>query len=77
MGSLERRIENLEGRLKPQETQAYNPEREALIAELEHLEQRDGPLRQRAEREAAAGDFRRLLALEELEEHVQKRRESR
>ncbi len=64
MGSLERRIEDLEGRIKPPEAQAYNPEREAIIAELERLEQRDGPLRQRAEREAEEGDPRRLHALQ-------------
>jgi hypothetical protein len=64
---LERRIEDLEGRIMPPRTAAYNPEREAIIAELRQLEAERGPLRQIAEREAEEGDPRRLRALEELE----------
>jgi hypothetical protein len=46
-----------------------------LCIYLEELEAKHGPLRERAEREAAEGDRRRLNALEELEEVVRRRRE--
>ena len=77
--SLERRIQDLEGRIKPpgEASAAYNPEREAIIAELRQLEEKDGPLWERAEREAAAGDTRRLHALENLERTMRERAERR
>jgi anti-sigma factor RsiW len=77
VGSLDGRISKLEKLSSDRATSAWDPEREAIIAELEHLEERNGPLRERAEREAEEGFPQRLHALLELEEHVQKRRDSR
>jgi hypothetical protein len=59
--------------MKPATSKEWNPQREAIIAELEELEAKHGPLRERAEREAAEGDPRRLHALQELEEAVRLR----
>jgi hypothetical protein len=75
VGSLKRRIEDLEGRIGAPQSAAYNPEREAIIAELRQLEAERGPLRQIAEREAEEGDPRRLRALEELEAATRTREE--
>jgi hypothetical protein len=73
VGSLERRIQQLEEHSKPTISKEWNPQSEAIIAELEELEAKHGPLRERAEREAAEGDRRRLNSLEELEEAVERR----
>jgi hypothetical protein len=68
VGSLNGRISKLEAHMKPATSKEWNPQREAIIAELKELEARHGSLRERAEREAAEGDRRRLNALEDLEE---------
>jgi hypothetical protein len=76
VSTLDGRISKLEGRIKPATSHTtWSPEREALIAELKHLEERGGPLWEKARREADEGDARRLHALEELEEVVRQRRE--
>ena len=75
MGSIDRRIQRLEEHMKPTTSKEWNPQREAIIAELKELEARHGSLRERAEREAAEGDRRRLNALEDLEEAERRWRE--
>jgi hypothetical protein len=75
VGSLSGRISKLEAHMKPATSKEWNPQREAIIAELEVLEARDGPLRERAEREAAEGRPERLRALEDLEEQERRWRE--
>jgi hypothetical protein len=47
VGSLNGRISKLEAHMKPATSKEWNPQREAIIAELEELEARDGPLRER------------------------------
>jgi hypothetical protein len=74
VGSIERRIEALEGlylRPTPRRSPAEELEREARIAELKHLYR---TTREVAEREAEEGSPQRLRALQELEEHVSRRR---
>ena len=73
MGSLESRLGRLEGRVgpTPRRDPAQELEREAIIAELKQLEEMKGPLRERAEREAAEGYPQRLRAIEELERMVE------
>jgi hypothetical protein len=72
MGSLEKRLETLEGRIAPtpRRTAAEELEREARIAELGAGY---GTIREVAEREAEEGFPERLRALKELEGHVEKR----
>jgi hypothetical protein len=75
MGSLEKRLVTLEGRVgpKPQRSPAQELERETIMAELRLLEERHGTIREVAEREAEEGFPQRLRALVELERHVEKR----
>jgi hypothetical protein len=76
MGSLEKRIGSLEGRIgpKPPRSPWQKLEREAIIAKLRRFEETHGPIREVAEREAAAGYPQKLRALLELEERVGLRR---
>jgi len=75
VGSLEKRLEALEGRFDP--THGWNPaqelEREAIIAELKRLEEEREPLRERAKCEAEEGQPQRLRAIEELDRMVEER----
>jgi hypothetical protein len=77
MRSIDCRIQRLEEHMKPAKltSKEWNSQREAIIAELKELEARHGSLQERAEREAAEGDRRRLNALEDLEEQVRRRGE--
>ena len=75
MGSLDRRIEALEKLYAAGEGSGLHPpdleeRRSALLADVQRA-------RERAEDEAAAGDTRRLHALEDLERHMRERIESR
>jgi hypothetical protein len=72
MGSLEKRLETLEGHVgpKPRRSPAEELEREARIAELRRLH---GTIREVAQREAEEGYPQRMRALQELNEHVEKR----
>jgi hypothetical protein len=75
LGSIDRRIQLLEEHMKSTTSKEWNPQRDAIIAELEELEANHGPLRERAEREAAEGRPERLRALEDLEEQEREWRE--
>jgi hypothetical protein len=76
MGSLEKRIGSLEGRLepKPRRSPAQELEREAKVAELKRLA---AAVYEKAKHEAEEGYTgsytRRWQALQELNEHVEKR----
>ncbi len=78
MGSLNGRIGKLEGLVGRPEEAAYNAEREAIIAELEELEEkrrkrlREETPEERAEREAREHDPNRLAAWRDLEEQVER-----
>jgi hypothetical protein len=67
------RLEALEGRcrISPNgEPPPISPKREAALRELRETRER---AYEKAEREAAEGDYRRLNALRELDEHVKRR----
>ena len=71
--SLNNRLERLEGicGISPNgEPPPISPEREAALRELRETRER---AYEKAEREAAEGDYRRLNALRELDEHVKRR----
>jgi hypothetical protein len=74
VASIERRIQQLEGLYHvSSDGEARMPaDREAILRELR--EQRESAI-EKAEREAAEGDPRRLNALKDLEESVRRRLE--
>jgi hypothetical protein len=74
VGSLERRVQQLEDlyNVSPDDETRMPPDREAALRELSEL--RESAI-EKAEREAAEGDYRRLNALRDLEESVRRRLE--
>jgi hypothetical protein len=74
MAGLDKRIEALERLYATGESSGLEPKQQERRAELLASVQR---ARERATLEAAAGDTRRLHALEDLERHMQERIERR
>ncbi len=70
------RISKLEGLLGPATPTKPSPEKEAIIAELRQVEQGEGPVWEKARREAREGRPQRLYALEDLRGRMRERREA-